>query len=131
MSDDKIEELLSPKPKTPPQLVKNGEISPDYPTFDAKDKIKRLRIHRFEGAAHAPAYSYLLDVSYNDKEWTDFVLTYSFMQVRVKGKNLQSVIIAIENNACAAIRESDVTRADIKPDEPIIEKIEIVEAGGS
>jgi hypothetical protein len=87
--------------KTPDKLTKTNEGLSDYQAFDAKDRSKRLRIRTAAQPAYSPLYRLLFNVSYDDKDWTSFVLTYSFMQVQVTGKNLQNIIIAIENDGCA------------------------------
>lgn len=113
--------------KDPLQQVKNPHGLVDYVAFETRDRSRRLRIRRAEGAAHSPDYRYLLDISYDDKTWLDFVLTYSFMQVQVRGKNLQDIIIGIETNACLWIQEFDPqVYSRPKPDAPIIESIEII-----
>lgn len=115
------------KHKDPLKLIKNADGLIDYVAFDARDRSRRLRIKRAVGAAHSPDYRYLLDISYDDKTWLDFVLTYSFMQVQVKGKNLQDVILGIETNACLWIQEFDArVYSKPAPDAPIIESIEII-----
>jgi len=115
------------KHKDPLKLVKNADGLIDYVAFHARDRSRRLRIKRANGAAHAPDYRYLLDVSYDDKTWRDFVLTYSFMQVQVKGRNLEDIILGIETNACLWIQEFDAgVYSKPAPDAPIIESIEIV-----
>lgn len=112
--------------KDTPKLIKNGKGLAEYIAFDAKDRSTRLRI-RTKEAAHSPAYRYLLNVSYDDRDWTNFVLTYSFMQIQVEGKNLQNIIIAIENNGCAFIQEFDHNIfINPEPEAAFIESIEII-----
>ena len=102
----------------------------DYHAFalmEKSDKTSRLQIRRAAGSTHAPAYSSLLDVCYDGLHGTGLVLTYSFMQVKIKGKNLQALITAIERHECAYIQDYDEHFfIPPKPDEAIIELIEVV-----
>jgi hypothetical protein len=98
-----------------------------YQAFDSKDRSRRLRIRRAKESAHTPDYRYLLNISYDDKNWSDFILTYSFMQVQVTGRNLQNIILGIENNGIGLIQEFDGTVfSQPEPDEAFIESIEII-----
>jgi hypothetical protein len=88
-----------------------------------------LKINKFitDTILWHPVQVYLLDVSYDDKTWRDFVLTYSFMQVQVKGRNLEDIILGIETNACLWIQEFDaLVYSKPASDAPIIESIEIL-----
>lgn len=105
-----------------------GEGLPPYEAFKAVDKTKRLQIRRVLGATHSPAYTYLLDVSYDGFHGTELVLTYSFMLIKIKGINLQPIILAIEKHECAFIQDYDPQFfAPSESDKPFIENIEIVE----
>ena len=105
-----------------------GEGLPPYEAFKAVDKTKRLQIRRMQNTTHSPAYSYLLDVSYDGFRGTELILTYSFMMIKIKGTNLQNTILAVEKHECAFIQEYDPQFfAPPEPNEPFIESIEIVE----
>jgi hypothetical protein len=102
-----------------------------FAVFEKGDKAYRLQIRRVKGATHSPAYSYLLDVCYDGFHGTGVMLIYSFMQVKIKGKNLQALITAIEKHECAYLQDYD-EHVFIQPktDQPIIELIEIVHREG-
>lgn len=108
-------------------LVKNNNDLAEYVAFHAKDKTRHLEVIMAREASHAPDYRYLLNITYDHQNWTDFVLTYSFMQVQVMGRNLENVYIAIRNNNCEWIREFDGSVfAQPKPDAALIESIKVI-----
>jgi len=110
-----------------PRLVKSSEDLAEYIAFDAKDRSTRLEILMAREAAQAPDYRWLLNITYDNKNWSDFVLTYSFMQVQVVGRNLQNIIIAINKNNCGWIQEFDArVFAQPEPDAAFIESIKII-----
>ena len=113
-----------------PPLVRNKNGLIQYEAFYAKDRSTRLEILMAHEAAQAPEYRWLINITYDHKNWKDFVLTYSFMQVQVTGRNLHNVFIAIRKNNCGWIQEFD-SRVFAKPDpdEPFIESIEIIAKG--
>ena len=100
-----------------------------YLAFDAKDKVNRLRIRRATGSTHAPGYAYLLQVSYDGEQGTNIVLSYTFLMVLVTGRNLQSVVFALETGTADFIQEFDPTRWAKPTDKtaPFIETIEILQ----
>ncbi len=105
----------------------DGESLPAYQAFEAKDRVKRLQIRQVMAATHSPAYAYLLDVSYDGFHGTELVLTYSFMMVKIKGQNLQTLIFAIEKHECAFIQDFDARFfAPPEQDAAIIDDIEVV-----
>ena len=110
----------------PPVKVKTKE---GYAAFDAKDKVNRLRIRLATGSTRAPGYAYLLDVSYDGDHGTNIVLSYTFLMVLVTGKNLQSVVFALETSTADFIQEFDPTRWAKPTDKtaPFIETIEILQ----
>ncbi len=99
-----------------------------YVAFGAKDRVERLKIKRTDKPTHAPGYSYLLDIIYDGKHGTNFVLVYTVLGVKVAGKNLQPVIMALLAGTADFIQEFDRNQwpkpTDAKA--PVIESIEIV-----
>jgi hypothetical protein len=86
----------------------------------------RLRIRRLTDVSMAPDYRLLSNVVFNDFG-NEFTLWYPFMQVTVKGRNLQEVAEAIMNGTCPVIRDYDQREypMPLKEGEPVIERIEI------
>jgi hypothetical protein len=118
----------------PPPLP--GSLKP-YRAFDAQDKLVCLEIRRVLGTTHAPTYAYLLNITFDHEYYTGFVLHFSFMQVKVRGKNLKDVITALKLRKCEYIQDFHPSEfAPPKPGEPIIESIKVewrgdpIEAGG-
>jgi len=104
-----------------------------YVAFGAKDKVHRLRIRRASDQARAPDYGHLWDITWDADRGTTFVLIYTFMFVFVRGKNLQSVVQAIELGTADFIQEFDSKRWPLPSDPraPVIENIEVAMAGGA
>lgn len=79
------------------------------------------------GETHAPSYRYLMDIAFNGQYGTEIVLVYSFLMVKIRGRNLQPVIYAILESRCDFIQDFDA-REFVKPTDPkqpVIENIEI------
>ena len=98
----------------------------DYAAFGVREKPARLRIRSATAPVNAPGYNILLNVVY-DNEGTHFMLVYTVLMVFVKGKNLQKLIFALENNNCDFIQQYDPAKWQ-KPtgaDAPVIEAIDI------
>jgi hypothetical protein len=68
-----------------------------------------------------------MDVAFNGEYGTELALVYSFLMVKIKGRNLQPVIAAILDNRCEFIQDFDA-REFLPPDPaaPLIESIEFV-----
>jgi hypothetical protein len=91
---------------------------------------ERLEIRQVLGAWHAPSYRYLMDVVFNGRYGTEIVLTYSFLLVEIRGRNLQPVISAILEGTCTFIQ--DYHPNEFTPpaeDEPVIESLKLVVRG--
>jgi hypothetical protein len=99
-----------------------------YIAFAAKDRVERLKIKRANKPTHAPGYGYLLDIIYDGKHGTNFVLVYTVLGVKVSGKNLQPVIMALLAGTADFIQEYDRNLWPKLPDAqaPLIESIEVV-----
>ena len=79
------------------------------------------------GETHAPSYRYLMDVSFNGQYGTELVLVYSFLMVKIKGRNLQPVVAAILENSCHFIQDYHPNEfLPPPPNAPFIETIEFV-----
>ena len=118
-----------------PQTPAPGATTPPkdtdaYAAFGTKDKVFRLRIRRAMAPTRSPRYLYLQDMAYDGGFGTNFVLCFEFMLVIVRGKNLQGVISALENDTADFIQEYHPDLWDKPADgEPIIESIEVVIQG--
>lgn len=130
MSDPLAQYRRKPAPAKGSGAERESEA---YAAFDAKDKVDRLRIRRVMDPTRSPGYAYLLDVVYDGPYGTNFVLVYTFMMVLVRGRNLQTVIAALEGGMADFIQEFDADRWETPKDPaaPFIESIEvIVQEGG-
>jgi hypothetical protein len=108
------------EPPPPPGTPKR------YRAFDAQDKLLCLEIRRVLGTTHAPTYAYLLNIAFDHEYFTGFVLYYTFMRVKVRGKNLKDVITALKLRKCEYIQDFHPSEyAPPKPDEPLIESITV------
>ena len=99
-----------------------------YEAYKVKDRgAERLEIRRVLGESHAPSYRYLMDVSFNGDYGTELILIYSFLMVKIRGRQMQPLIRAILEGTCAFIQ--DFHPQEFSPPPPgsaIIESIEIV-----
>lgn len=126
MSDDPFANFRKRTASTPSESAFSG--AEEYIAFAAKDRVERLKIKRAKHPAHAPGYAYLLDIIYDGQNGTDFVLIYTILGVKVTGRNLQPVIMALLAGTADYIQEYDRAKwpkpSDAKA--PFIESIEIV-----
>lgn len=102
--------------------------SNEYAAFGAKDRVERLKMKRAKHPTHAPGYAYLLDIIYDGNDGTDFVLVFTILGVKVTGRNLQPVIMALLAGTADFIQEFDRAKWKKPMDEksPFIESFEIV-----
>ena len=104
MVDDALTEarpnLMNARAATP------GSSLLAYEAFKVGSAVtERLEIRRVLGVWHSPAYRYLMDILYNGRFGTSFVLLYSFMAVEVTGKSMQPIIHAIQSGTCAFLQD--------------------------
>ncbi len=100
---------------------------PLYLAHNSKDKIRYLQIK--QSLEHrSPAYDYLLDVITDADRGREIALIFSFMLVKIRGKNLQEVATSLMRRHCEFIQIYDAECFSLsrKANEPIIESIEIV-----
>lgn len=111
---------------TPSESAFNG--ADEYFAFVAKDRVERLKIKRANQPTHAPGYAYLLDIIYDGNYGTDFVLVYTILGVKVTGRNLQPVIMALLAGTADYIQEFDRAKwpKPLDAKAPVIESIEVV-----
>jgi hypothetical protein len=105
-------------PQPPPLGLK------PYLAFEAKDKLQSLDIRQVLGPTHAPTYAYLLNIVFDHEYYTGFMLFFSFMVVKARGKNLKEVINAIKMRKCEYIQDFHPGEYQPpKPGDPVIESI--------
>ena len=111
---------------TPSESAFSG--ADEYFAFVAKDRVERLKIKRANSPTHAPGYAYLLDIIYDGNLGTDFVLVYTILGVKVTGRNLQPVIMALLAGTADYIQEFDRAKwpKPLDAKAPVIESIEVV-----
>lgn len=116
-------EISDYKEKTSKNILQSYHA---FAVMEKMDKSNHLQIRRTTGLSHSPTYEHLLDICYDGIYATEIVLIYSFMQVTIKGKNLQSLITMIEKHECLYIQDYNEHFFSLpKPEEAIIEFIEI------
>jgi hypothetical protein len=127
MSGDPLSNFRKKTANAPVETTPPDDVDP-YVAFAAKDRVERLKIKRANQPAHAPGYAYLLDIIYDGQHGTDFVLVYTILGVKVTGRNLQPVVMALLAGTADYIQEFDRSKwpkpTDAKA--PFIESIEIV-----
>jgi hypothetical protein len=97
-----------------------------YVAFETKDKVLRLRVRTADDSVHAPDYNLLPNIL-SDRQGTHFILEFTTLTVMVRGRNLQTIIFAIENGLADFIQEFDYNRWPEPTDAaaPFIESIEV------
>lgn len=89
-----------------------------------------LEIRPMLGIWQTPSYRYLMNMLFNSVSGTGMVLIFSFVVVKIQGRNLDAVYQAIRDRACACIQEYDPTAfSPPDTDAPVITQIEIVIRG--
>ena len=90
-------------------------------------KLYALEIRPVLGMWHAPSYDYLTNVVPDGDSGTKIELLYSFMQVKITGRNLQSLSEVLEDGTCKFIQEYDPNYfTPPAPDAPVITQIEFI-----
>ena len=122
-----VDASFNPQAVPPQQAVQQAAsgLKP-YKAFEIRERTaERLEIRRVLGETHAPSYRYLMDVAFNGQYGTELLLVYSFLIVKIKGKNLQPVTYAILEGRCSCIQDFHPNEfAPPQGNEPVIESIE-------
>ena len=110
MQDD----ILAPYRKTPLAAPASTATAPkgkaEYAAFGTKDNVPTLRIRRRDFLTYATAYNFLLVAAYDDDRGTIIMLNFSFMKVKIEGRNLQNLVHAINSKKVEFIMEFDPDR---------------------
>lgn len=104
-------ERVAPKERplaTPPPAQENrhGDSEP-YEAFGTKDKTHRLDVRCENGLAHSLAYAYLVNITYDRRDYTRIFLTGSGLVVNIKGKRLRPIVDALKLHTCEFIQAFD------------------------
>lgn len=101
-----------------------------YEAFNAKDNQRRgrLNIRRKGGMSHAPGYNYIIDICYDEDNYSGVLLVLGTMLVKIRGRNLKPIVDALMLGTREFIQEF---RSDLfdKPDDasaPFVEAIEVM-----
>lgn len=116
-------------PLKPPAAKPATQDDRAYVSFEIRERAERLHIMRSAEPSRFPAYSYLLDISFDHHLQSAFTLIYTFMLVEVTGWNLGPIVHALSFGNCERIREYSPHLYDLPADgEPLIQKINITAA---
>jgi hypothetical protein len=115
------------KPSASPEPEPTAKETEQYLAFDAKDRVSRLKILRSRHPGRSPNYSLLLDIVYSGNGVTQIVLVFTFMMVFIKGRNMLSLLRALEMQTADYVQEYDAKhwRKPTDADAAIIESIEV------
>ncbi|HLG63107.1 MAG TPA: hypothetical protein VKY19_14300 [Ktedonosporobacter sp.] len=104
------------------------DVNKAYLAFDTGDRSQeRLKIKRIKGETHSPSYRYLMDIMYNGDEGTQIVLVFSFLMVKITGRNMLSLVHSIEDGTCIFIQEFHAKNfPSPSPKDAVIDEIEVV-----
>lgn len=89
-----------------------------------------LEIRRVLASWRIPSYRYLMEIIFNGHFATEIELVFSFLRVRIWGRNLQDLVVAIRERTCVFIQ--DYHEHEFSPpdtDAPVITRIEVVVRG--
>jgi len=129
MAEDVLAQFEQPGGRPGQQAQKSAEGGkPEYIAFDTQDKLVTLDIERAAAPCRCPRLQYYLDISYSPRFYSGFTLFFTYMSVRVHGRNLKPVVDAFRFTKFTANREYHAELFAAPPPEgaPLIEKIEIV-----
>ena len=111
------------------QLALFHALPEDYSAFKAVDREQEcLNIRRERGQWEWLAYSYRLRVVGNYPAWSCVMVAYTFLTVRITGRNLCEVAEAIAARRCDFIQEHDAAHW-LQPKDTsaaFIERIEVI-----
>lgn len=124
-------ERVAPKERplaTPPpaQEHRHGDPEP-YEAFGTKDKTHRLDVRCENGLAHSLAYAYLVNITYDRRDYTRIFLTGSGLVVNIKGSRLRPIVDALKLHTCEFIQAfgaGDFAEPD-DPSAPHVHSIEV------
>jgi hypothetical protein len=139
MRGNMTDDILAPYRKTPPAPASRVAAPQppgkgDYVAFSAKKQVPCLRIRRVNYLTYAIGYNILLINTYDDDKGETILLFFSVMRVRIKGRNLQELVYALNNKSADYVMEFDPDRwvMPTDPNAPFIESIEVkITEGGS
>jgi hypothetical protein len=116
--------VVTPAKAPTPPLAAGRE---PYQAFATKDKLNRVDIRTRDGLAHAPGYNYIVDISYDRREYKAVALILSFMVVRLRGHHLRPVVEALKLHTCEFLAEYSPDEYELPSDEdaPFIDSIRI------
>lgn len=99
----------------------------EYVAFKGKDKTPFLDIRMVKPPFQSPRYNLLVNVAHDGAFGTTFMMTFTTMSVLVRGRNLQDIVLAIQNGMAAFIQEFDGDKWPRPTNEkaPFIENIEV------
>ena len=97
----------------------------EYIAFEAKSRTEFLNVLLTKPPHHSPKNQYILNVVHDGALGTEFLITYTFMNISVHGRNLKEVVFAIQHSMAVYIQEYDPERWPKPKDDkaPFIESI--------
>ena len=119
-----------PAPSTPaaPALVVDHKADRGaYEAFGTKDKLHRFDVRCSNGLAHVLAYSYLLNITYDRRNYSAIFLTVSGLTVTIKGRALRPLVDALRLHTCDFIQAFDPAEFTEPTDisQPFVQSVEV------
>ena len=122
MSRDPLEQFRR-QPQPTATADANG-LKP-YEAFKAGGKQDRLDIRRVLGDSRMPKYNFLVDIAYTRDFEDELVLKYTLYHVRIKGRNLKKLRLALADGLCEWIEDfhPNEHQRPVNQDDPVITSI--------
>ena len=132
MSDDS-RATVAAKPRSPRPMFpacRTTAKSRGYEALDSRDNQQRHRLNICPkgGTLHAPGYSFIIDICYDEDEHTGILLVMNTMLIKVRSHNLKPIIDLLMLGTCQFTQEFRDDKLD-KPDDaaaPFVNSVSIV-----
>ncbi|MGH7240151.1 MAG: hypothetical protein ACREHG_08850, partial [Candidatus Saccharimonadales bacterium] len=116
------------KLKTSPQLGVNHSDKIPYRAFETQDKLLGFQVHcPSVQQEHTFFYHHLLTITLSKPAYDFFFLMTSTSVIKVRGRNLQPLVVALGLHTCKSMTEFHAEWFLAPPDDtqPFIETIEV------
>lgn len=112
-----------------PALVVNQPLKPTYTAFETQDKLLGFTVHcPSVKTGHQFFYHHLHTITFNEPDYTFLFITTSTSVIRITGRNLQQLGVALGLHTCKSFTEFHKDVFSLPPSDDgkaFIDKIEV------